>query len=419
MEKSLRSICLVILIAISAQATVTNSLERNQIWRVNAATDDQLQDLKDLENTKTVKMWRYPQKVNEPILIHVPSEHIKFSENYLSDANITYEVTVENLDDVINQQKFRSKRAITNLDEFDYTVYHRLEEIQEWMNLMTDRFPFVSQQQIGLSYEGRPLNMLKIQKPSSGAPKPIIWIDALIHSGEWVTSASLMFIWKEILNKPQYSWMIDSLDWYILPVLNVDGYVYSWTFNRFWRKTRSLTGTSFCLGVDGNRNWDSHWSEASSPSTCSLTYHAAFAGSESEIRHLTQFITEQKEGIKAFITLHSYSQLILYPYCYARNTYTPDHDEQHQLAVNMSKAMYEVHQTVYTPAQGAKGLNYLWSGCTIDWIYDKANITLTYTIELRDKGTYGFMLPPEQIVPTGEELLAGIEVLAAHVLNKH
>lgn len=34
-----------------------------------------------------------------------------------------------------------------------------------------------------------------------------------------------------------------------------------------------------------------------------------------------------------------------------------------------------------------------------------------FAIELRDTGNYGFVLPKEQIVPSGEEMYAGIRYL--------
>ena len=46
--------------------------------------------------------------------------------------------------------------------------------------------------------------------------------------------------------------------------MNPDGYVYSHTKDRMWRKTRSSDGsfaaTVFgCLGTDPNRNWEYKW----------------------------------------------------------------------------------------------------------------------------------------------------------------
>lgn len=43
----------------------------------------------------------------------------------------------------------------------------------------------------------------------------------------------------------------------------------------------------------------------------------------------------------------------------------------------------------------------------MDWTYEQ-NITLSYTIELRDRGNHGFILPADQILPTAREILDGL-----------
>ena len=55
------------------------------------------------------------------------------------------------------------------------------------------------------------------------------------------------------------------------------------------------------------------------------------------------------------------------------------------------------------------------AGITIDWAYGAANVTYSYTPELRDTGEWGFLLPPDQIQPTGEETLAGILTMAREI----
>lgn len=48
----------------------------------------------------------------------------------------------------------------------------------------------------------------------------------------------------------------------------------------------------------------------------------------------------------------------------------------------------------------------------IDWSYGKAGIKYVYTMELPDKGQYGFLLPPNKIIQVGEETWIGIKTLA-------
>lgn len=51
------------------------------------------------------------------------------------------------------------------------------------------------------------------------------------------------------------------------------------------------------------------------------------------------------------------------------------------------------------------------SGAAKDWAYGVKNIPFTCTVELRDKGTYGFFLPSNQITEVGTEVTAGLKAL--------
>lgn len=80
-------------------------------------------------------------------------------------------------------------------------------------------------EKVGKSYEGRDLYIMKI---SSNVTKgnPIIFIDANIHAREWASSAVALNLITKLVRSPR---MIMSLDWYIMPMVNPDGYEYSRT----------------------------------------------------------------------------------------------------------------------------------------------------------------------------------------------
>jgi len=44
-------------------------------------------------------------------------------------------------------------------------------------------------------------------------------------------------------------------------------------------------------------------------------------------------------------------------------------------------------------------------GLSTDYVANVLRKRIVCTYELRDKGQYGFLLSPEQIIPTGEETL--------------
>ena len=57
------------------------------------------------------------------------------------------------------------------------------------------------------------------------------------------------------------------------------------------------------------------------------------------------------------------------------------------------------------------------SGRSADWTYGAQNVTYSYGVELRDTGKYGFILPPDQIIPSGQETLLALNALADYVAN--
>ena len=60
-----------------------------------------------------------------------------------------------------------------------------------------------------------------------------------------------------------------------------------------------------------------------------------------------------------------------------------------------------------------------YSGGSADWARGVAEITYSYGVELRDKGWHGFLLPANQIVPTGEEIFAGLKVLGKRLIEQY
>lgn len=67
----------------------------------------------------------------------------------------------------------------------------------------------------------------------------------------------------------------DALKKYVfhfLIILNPDGYIHTWTTNRWWRKNlRPLKKLTSCTGVDLNRNFDVNFSSTVSKA-CSEDY---------------------------------------------------------------------------------------------------------------------------------------------------
>ncbi len=63
---------------------------------------------------------------------------------------------------------------------------------------------------------------------------------------------------------------------------------------------------------------------------------------------------------------------------------------------------------------------YAASGASVDWAYGRAGIKYAYTLELRPgKESFGFLCPPEQIKPTGEEVFAFHASMARDIIKEY
>ena len=82
-----------------------------------------------------------------------------------------------------------------------------------------------------------------------------------------------------------------------------------------------------------------------------------------------------------------------------------------------NNALYAVHQKTYEVGC-IPCMLYVASGGSLDWTLGELGIPYSYGMELRDTGAYGFLLPPEQIIPTGEEVWAFHLTVAREIIKE-
>ncbi|XP_026548808.1 mast cell carboxypeptidase A-like, partial [Notechis scutatus] len=119
----------------------------------------------------------------------------------------------------------------------------------------------ISRIEIGRTYEERPMYVLKVGKQSY--QKKAIFMDCGIHAREWISPAFCQWFVKEAVTTygidKDMTLLLDNINFYVLPVFNIDGYVWTWTKDRMWRKNRSNNSNSDCIGTDLNRNFKASW----------------------------------------------------------------------------------------------------------------------------------------------------------------
>jgi len=247
-----------------------------------------------------------------------------------------------------------------------------------------------------------------------GAPKKTIIYNAGQHAREWIAPATVAYIAYTLLcNYSQNSditTIMDNYEWVIIPLVNPDGYNYTWTTDRLWRKNRRINSGSTCIGVDNNRNWDFKWlNGGSSTNPCSETFAGPSPFSEPEETHLANYINAHG-NVVGYIDFHAAAYLFLNPYGYT-SAIPPANAAQWRLAENFVTALYRVHGKSYVFGNIMNVL-YQASGSSTDYVYAVSNVYYTFTIELREGSPNVFILPPAQIVPNCQEVMAGVISMA-------
>ncbi|XP_021192904.1 carboxypeptidase B isoform X2 [Helicoverpa armigera] len=200
----------------------------------------------------------------------------------------------------------------------DWKKYHRLAVIYSFIDDLEKDYPAIcTVSVIGKSVEGRDIKMLKIS--NSNASNSGVWLDACIHPREWISTAVVTYI-ADMLVKNFFtlSSSITNKDWHIIPVLNPDGYEYTHTHERMWRKNRARYGGE-CVGVDLNRNFSYAWGqsngeEGSSDEPSHVFYRGPAPFSEPETIAVRDTILGSITPFKVFLSFHSYFELIIFPW---------------------------------------------------------------------------------------------------------
>ncbi|KAG8431455.1 hypothetical protein GDO86_018651 [Hymenochirus boettgeri] len=408
------------LLILASIAAVSGTFHGEKVFRVVPQTAEHVELIKSMASLDVLDFWL----PDSPSLVEQGKGadfrvkgHVAYDVQALIDqSGMQYEILIDELQEALDKQLDSNIRAVHS-----YEKYNDLDTINAWSaNIAAQNPALVSRSQMGTSYEGRPMYLLKIGK--SGLNKKAIFMDCGFHAREWISPAFCQWFVNEAINSygtdSQFTSLLNNLDFYVLPVLNVDGYAYTWTSggkNRMWRKTRSVNKNSSCIGTDPNRNFNAGWcSVGASSRACDETYCGSTAESERETKALADFIRKNISSIKGYLTIHSYGQMLLFPYSYTYKL-ADDHNELYSLAEKAVSQLSSLYGTKYTYGPGGKTI-YLAAGGSDDWAYD-AGVKYSFTLELRDNGRYGFALPESQIRPTCQETMLALKHIATHIMN--
>jgi murein tripeptide amidase MpaA len=154
-----------------------------------------------------------------------------------------------------------------------YSDFRDLSALDGRIAMLAKEHPDVAHARtLGTSGEGRPIEAVEV---SRGGNTEIV-IAGGQHAREWIAAMAPMCVAERLATEPRYRSLLERFSFVIVPVVNPDGYAYTWTTDRNWRKSRRDGH-----GVDLNRNYSLAWGGAdSSDDKSASTYRGSAPFSE-------------------------------------------------------------------------------------------------------------------------------------------
>lgn len=316
----------------------------------------------------------------------------------------------------------------------------------------------------GDSWSGVPLRAIRVTNETvpgastieggvvSRGEKPVFFLMAGIHSREITTPELAVRLLETLIDgygtDADITWLVDYHEIWIVPTINPDGH---WLVElgaekkygglpfyhrKNFNNDTDIDGTADCpvwppssyeqFGIDLNRNHSFGWGPpGSSSQPCNLTYRGPTPASEVEVMMLESLIKalfpdQRGPGLNEpapvdttglFITLHSFSNLVLWPW---GNIESPAPNRDDLKAIGDKFAKYNG----YLSCQPSQCL-YMTNGSSDDWAYGELGIP-AFTFEVGNE-----FMPPyaeidsQQWPDNGPALLYAAKIARAPYLLVH
>jgi hypothetical protein len=260
----------------------------------------------------------------------------------------------------------------------------------------------------GTTIQGREIIALKVTKnarTTADGTRPGVFYQATQHAREWIsTEVNRRLLHYYVDNYGKNATVTNLVNtnelWFVL-VANPDGYEYTFTTDRLWRKNlRDNDGDNAITnndGVDPNRNFPEHWNydnEGSASQTADQTYRGPSAGSENETKATQKVLALSKPEF--MVNYHSYGNLLLSTFGW--QVQQPSADDPIYIALQGTDAKPAI--AGFDPGVGAD--LYVTNGETTDYAHAVAG-TIAWTPELGEGiAGNGFVFPDDEALIQAE-----------------
>jgi carboxypeptidase A2 len=306
---------------LGAASAERKSYDGYQVLKMTPRTEEQVKFLHHLlHNGENLDFWVEPSGVGREVEVMVTPRQVRRIQTLLRKQGFEFRKSVDNVQSLLEPmwEEYDARKNAKGGMVFDIENYNTLADINSWLASSVSRCRaglICSVYSVGNSAQGRPINVFRITR--SGANRKGYWIDSAIHAREWIAPATTLKVLDNLIRGGDANAirLTDLYDFYIMPVMNPDGYDYTHTNERLWRKNRRQNPGSNCIGTDLNRNFDFRWgTEGVSHLPCQETFCGPSAGSEPETQAVQRELVRLGPSLLATVTVHSYGNMWMFPW---------------------------------------------------------------------------------------------------------
>ena len=345
----IRSLCIrlvvvacVLGITASAYAQPTG-YEGYQVVRIKMTSDAELETLRGLEALgRGFQVWSDAVRIGSVEVRVAPA-----AQPALDASGLRYEVITEDLQQHIDKL-FSGSRERGFFDSL-----RTYEEHVQFMNDLVAAHPDLAEMiNVGFSVLGRPMWALRIT--GTGDIKPSVMYHGAEHGNEQATASVVAYVAHHLLTHydtdPEVAALVDHVEWFLLPVMNPDGYV---AYDR-WN----------AHGVDLNRNWDG-------PGSGQDPWGGPYPFSEPETVAMRDFFLAHPE-VRVHVDLHGYVPWIIWAWGHTPDP-CPDHARFESLGIEFRDRIYAAGGGWYDIGSIYNIAGYI-SGCYTNYSYGELGL---------------------------------------------
>ena len=352
------------------------NLHGHKVVRVTVANKAELAALREIEAaSRDIEIWSEDFR-GRTVDVRVSPKQ----KRALDRSGFTYQVLIEDL-----QAKYDELYSAPAGAGF-FDAYRTYDEHVAFMNDLVATYPdLATMVNLGESWEGRILWAIRITGP--GDDKPGVMYHGGQHGNEIMGPCVVAYLARQLLanydSDPATAALVDNMEWFLLPIMNPDGYEAGSRYNGD--------------GVDLNRNWGGPG-----------TNPGAF--SEPETAAMRDFFLSHP-NVRAHADLHSYGYAIIWPWGHTDDL-CDDHLTFKTIGDELADEIFEVRGTSYDRRGPVYRTYYPVIGGSVDYSYGELGVW-AFVFELGNT----FSMPPYQILPTSEEIGQALTFLSDWIID--